>query len=165
MKVLIVEDEFPAAQRLSKMILELRPDVEILAVLDSIESSIEWLKKHDAPNLLFLDIHLADGSSFEIFNHITIQVPVIFTTAYHEYALKAFEVNSIDYLLKPVKKEQLEKAFAKYKNFSGGSVQQQSIGDLMQLLQPVPVYKARFMVQYADKISTIDERQIAYFYS
>ena len=107
MKVLIIEDEAPAFRRLQKILDEIDPDLEILEVIDSVEDSVKWLRNHSFPDLIFMDIQLSDGISFEIFEEIQITSPVIFTTAFDEYMLKAFKVNSIDYLLKPIKKEDL----------------------------------------------------------
>lgn len=108
MQILIIEDEAAAARRLAKLISEIDPEIEILDQLDSIESSVLWFEQHPMPDLIFMDIHLADGSSFELFNLVDINRPVIFTTAYDQYALQAFKVNTIDYLLKPLKKAELE---------------------------------------------------------
>ena len=108
-KVLIIEDEQPASKRLEKMLLEISPDFEIIERCDSIESSVQFFKAGIMPDLVMLDIQLGDGLSFEIFNQIEISCPVIFTTAFDEYAIKAFELNSIDYLLKPINKEKLER--------------------------------------------------------
>lgn len=116
MKTVIIEDEKAAVRNLTSLLNEVKPDTEIVAVLDSIGSTIEWFGSHPIPDLIFMDIHLADGSAFEIFNHISITCPIIFTTAYDEYALRAFKVNSIDYLLKPIGKEDIEHAFAKLGN-------------------------------------------------
>ena len=118
MKVLIIEDEIAAADILQLLICELCPDAEIVAVLQSIDESVEWIRNNPLPDLIFMDIHLADGSSFSIFDEVQISCPVIFTTAYDKYALKAFEVNSIDYLLKPINKKELERAIGKYKNLT-----------------------------------------------
>ena len=107
MKVLIIEDEAPAFRRLQRILEEIRPDIEILEVIDSIQESVQWLEQNTEPDLIFMDIQLADGLSFEIFNRIKILTPVIFTTAYDEFTLKAFKVNSIDYLLKPINRELL----------------------------------------------------------
>ena len=101
MKALIIEDEKAAVRNLMALLGEVDPDIEVIDVLDSITDSVEWFQSHPMPELIFLDIHLADGSAFEIFGHVDISCPVIFTTAYDEYALKAFKVNSVDYLLKP----------------------------------------------------------------
>ena len=124
MKALIIEDELMAAKTLKKLLGEVSPDTEIVGVLESIEDSVDWISQHPMPDLIFMDIHLADGSSFTIFDRVTVTCPVIFTTAYDEYALKAFEVNSIDYLLKPISKEALERAVAKYHNLGRGLEQQ-----------------------------------------
>ena len=115
MKILIIEDEEPAALRLKKLVEEILPEAQILDMLVSVRSTVEWFKSHTAPDLIFMDINLADGSSFEIFSKTKIDSPVIFITAYDEYAMKAFKVNSIDYLLKPVKKEELVNAIEKFK--------------------------------------------------
>ena len=102
MKIVIIEDEKAAVRNLTSLLNEIKPNGEIVTILDSISSTIEWFSSHPMPELVFMDIHLADGSAFEIFNHINITCPIIFTTAYDEYALRAFKVNSIDYLLKPI---------------------------------------------------------------
>jgi DNA-binding LytR/AlgR family response regulator len=114
MKVLIVEDEIFAAERLSFMLKEIIPDVEISGPIDSVESTVQHLKTHRTYDLLFLDIQLADGKSFSIFEKIDVSIPVIFTTAYDEYYMKAFEVNSIDYLLKPISIEKLILSIEKF---------------------------------------------------
>ena len=110
MKALIIEDEKAAVRNLMALLGEVDPDIEVIDVLDSITDSVEWFQSHPMPELIFLDIHLADGSAFEIFGHVDISCPVIFTTAYDEYALKAFKVNSVDYLLKPFEFQDLLKA-------------------------------------------------------
>ena len=107
MKILIIEDEPQAADRLHSLIQQIEPDAEVIAKLDSVKRSVEWLKSNVPVDLIFMDIQLADGLSFEIFDQIEIKSPIIFTTAYNEYALKAFKVNSIDYILKPVDKEEV----------------------------------------------------------
>ena len=114
MKVLIIEDEKPAAEKLKKAILKADGTLEVVAVLDSIQSSTFWLQQQQHPELIFMDIELSDGLSFKIFEKINISCPVIFTTAYDEYWQEAFEYNSIDYLLKPVKQDKLEAALKKY---------------------------------------------------
>ncbi|MBK8195803.1 MAG: response regulator [Lewinellaceae bacterium] len=115
MKVLIIEDENAAARRLEKLLSEVEPEAEVVQRLDSVEASVLWLKGNPQPDLILLDIHLADGASFEIFEHINITCPIIFTTAYDEYALQAFKVNAVDYLLKPIKTNELAAAIDKYK--------------------------------------------------
>lgn len=113
MKALIIEDEKAAVRNLMALLGEVDPDIEVIDVLDSITDSVEWFQSHPMPELIFLDIHLADGSAFEIFGHVDISCPVIFTTAYDEYALKAFKVNSVDYLLKPIDADDIRKALDK----------------------------------------------------
>ena len=109
MKILIIEDEAPAFRRLQQLIQEVIAGAEIIDVIDTVQDSVSWIKSHPTPDLIFMDIQLADGLSFEIFNEIEVNCPVIFTTAFDEYTLRAFKVNSIDYLLKPIRKEELEK--------------------------------------------------------
>ncbi|MDR1783497.1 MAG: response regulator, partial [Dysgonamonadaceae bacterium] len=107
MKAIIIEDEVAAANALQALISEVEPEIEISAILQSIDESVEWFQTSPRPDLVFMDIHLADGSAFSIFEQVTISCPIIFTTAYDEFALKAFEVNSIDYILKPIDKREL----------------------------------------------------------
>ncbi len=125
MKVLIIEDEPQAAQRLETLVKNLQPGITILDKIDSVKRSVEWVKANPTPDLIFMDIQLADGISFQIFEQCEIKSPVIFTTAYDAYALKAFKVNSIDYILKPVDKDELQAAFQKFKNLSKGSGENQ----------------------------------------
>ena len=119
MKAVIIEDERLAADLLKNIIKQLDEDIEIITTLQTIEDSVEWLNNNEHPDIMFVDIHLADGSSFSIFEKTEVRCPIVFTTAYDEYALKAFEVNSIDYLLKPINKDDLQRALNKYKNFKG----------------------------------------------
>src|SRR4249920_1305480 len=116
MKILIVEDEELAVKKLHKTLQSLGEDIDVVGTTDSIASTVEWLQSNPAPELILMDIELADGQSFEIFNLTEVKSPVIFTTSYDEYALKAFKVNSVDYLLKPIQKEDLEVAISKFKN-------------------------------------------------
>ena len=116
MRVLIIEDEFHAARRLKELITELRPNYRILATLDSIVASLDWFAANKEPDLIFQDIQLGDGLSFDIFNHRQINVPIIFTTAFDEYAIKAFKTNSVDYLLKPIDELEMEKAIHKFES-------------------------------------------------
>ena len=118
MKVFIIEDEQPAVNRLTKMLLDIRPDMQITGQADSIQQAVAHLSQHSEDQLIFMDIHLADGLSFEIFNQTTITAPVIFTTAYDQYALQAFKVNSIDYLLKPIDEEELKRAIQKHEQLN-----------------------------------------------
>ena len=114
MNILIIEDEIPAAKRLSQLVAQFKSNANILQVIDSVETAVKWLSTNTAPDLIFMDIQLADGLSFDIFTQTPIQTPVIFTTAYDQYTLKAFKVNSVDYLLKPIDPDELEAAFQKF---------------------------------------------------
>ncbi|HEV7349507.1 LytR/AlgR family response regulator transcription factor [Telluribacter sp.] len=116
MNLIIIEDESIAARRLKKMVQELDPAFNVIALLDSIEKSVKWLQDNPGPDLILLDIELVDGQSFEIFSQVEVQCPVIFTTAYDEYAIKAFKINSIDYLLKPIQEKELAQSLQKFRN-------------------------------------------------
>lgn len=162
-QVLILEDEEPAAKRLKKLLLEATEETEVLAVLESIKAAKEWFANNKQPQLLLADIHLADGMCFELFKQIDITCPVIFTTAYDEYALQAFKLNSIDYLLKPIKKDELQQALKKYKKINSSSL---NINQLLQAVQtPVDKYRQRFIIRYGEHIKTIETKDIAYFYT
>ena len=163
MNALIIEDEQATAQRLQKMIGELDPGIEVIEVLDSIEASVAWLGSNPHPDLIFQDIHLADGSCFEIYRTIKVDVPVIFTTAYDKYAIEAFQVNSIDYLLKPVSREQLKNSLDKLRRLSRPE-ERPDYSALAGLLSPQS-YQKRFMVRYGQKIKVIPTEDIAYFYT
>lgn len=165
MKALIIEDEVLAAQSLQKLITEVAPDTEVIATLQSIEESVGWFHENPMPDLVFMDIHLADGSSFAIFEQVEINCPIIFTTAYDEYALKAFEVSSIDYLLKPINRNDLTRAMNKYKSLvANNSIDNQAITDLLQNLGTTKKYKSCFLVPERDKLIPLATANIAYFY-
>ena len=166
MKAVIVEDELVAMQTLQRLIKEVSPDIEVIASLQSVEESIEWFSLHPSPELVFMDIHLADGSSFSIFDKVKINCPIIFTTAYNEYALKAFEVNSIDYLLKPITKKDLQRAIDKYKNMVSTPMDNVDFtaNILAMLNQSRPVYKSHFLIPYKDKLLPLAVDDIAYLY-
>ena len=162
MKVLIIEDEAAAVRRLQKHLSEIDPNISIIGELDSIETSIHWLKNNTLPDLIFLDIHLADGSSFEIFNHVAIHIPIIFTTAYDQYALEAFKLNAIDYILKPVKKVELEQAIGKYKKTQGTlSVDYKALAQAFQQQN----YDKRFLIRFGQQMHIVEMREVAYFYT
>jgi DNA-binding LytR/AlgR family response regulator len=167
MKILLIEDEAPAARRLEKMIKEALPTAEIVAVLDSVSTSIEYLQALPALDLIFTDIQLADGLSFEIFEEVSLKCPLIFTTAYDEYALKAFKLNSIDYLLKPIDKKELENSLRKWQNLRTTlpeNALQQNLAQLLAQLQgEKKEYKSRFLVKVGEKLMSISENEIAYF--
>ena len=167
MKALIIEDEIVAAQNLQRLIQETNPDIEIMSVLKSVEESIECLSSDTLPDLIFMDIHLSDGSAFSIFNNVKIDCPIIFTTAYDQYALNAFEVNSIDYLLKPVNKKDLERAITKYKNFNlSNKISNDTLKELFDMIKgKKSEYKSRFLIPYKDKFLSLDVVDIAFIYS
>jgi len=173
MKILIVEDEDLAVKKLQKTLAAVDESAEIVGISDSIQSTVEWMQKNEAPDLILMDIELADGQSFEIFSRTEVKSPVIFTTSYDEHALKAFKVNSVDYLLKPVQKEELESALNKYKNLMkiSSPVPRQNeftmeslVKELQQKLQPRE-FRKRFLVKHAQKLVSIEIEEIAYFFS
>lgn len=167
MKVLIIEDEAPAFRRLEKILLQLDPSIEILEVLDSVEDTVKWVKNHQQPDLALMDIQISDGISFQIFEKTTIDFPVIFTTAFDEYLLKAFKVNSIDYLLKPIKPDELAQALEKYQRLHQSrpepSIDFSSL--LKQINRSETRYKSRFLVKQGDKMLAIRTEDIVCFHS
>lgn len=167
MNVLIIEDEVQAARRLETLIREIDPSINIVGKTDSISSSVNWLENNTPPDLMFLDIQLGDGLSFEIFEKIEVKSPIIFTTAYDEYALKAFKVNSIDYILKPVDKSELSASLLKLKNItqSGATTKTilDNIGQVVTML--TKKYKERFVIKVGEHLKAIEVRDIAYFFS
>lgn len=165
MKALIIEDEVLAAQSLQKLISEVAPDTEIIGVLQSIEESVAWFGENTMPDLVFMDIHLADGSSFAIFEQVQITCPIIFTTAYDEYALKAFEVSSIDYILKPINRNDLTRAMNKFKALVGGNNDNnEALDKLLRQIGVKKTYKSCFLVPERDKLIPLSTSNIAYFY-
>ena len=164
-KVLIIEDEQPAAKRLEKMLLDLAPDFEIIQHCDSIETSVAYLKAGSNPDLVMLDIQLGDGLSFEIFSQVEITCPVIFTTAYDEFAIKAFELNSIDYLLKPINREKLEKSIVKFRKLNLQAVRNDWKVLTSLLEKEKREYKQRFLVYVGEHLHSVQTSDIAYFYS
>jgi len=169
MKVLIVEDEELASKKLIKTLHAVDPDAEIIGITDSIESTVEWLKQNPAPELILMDIELTDGQSFEIFNQYDVASTVIFTTSYDEHALRAFKVNSIDYLLKPVQKEELAAALTKFRKLHslGSSSSAVNFDRLIAGLQQVQQqnYRKRFLVKSMQRLVSVSVDDIAYFYS
>lgn len=161
MKVLIVEDEAPARDKLQQQLKKVSVSIEVMACTDSVAETIKWLQSNSC-DLIFLDIHLSDGLGFKIFESVGHDIPVIFTTAYDQYTLQAFKVNSMDYLLKPIKLADLEESLNKYERLSKGV-------DLMQLMQELdqrqPIFRKRFMVHAGERISTINIEEVAYFYA
>jgi DNA-binding LytR/AlgR family response regulator len=167
MKVLIIEDEPQAAQRLEALMKTLVPGVHILDKIDSIKRAVAWVASHPKPDLIFMDIQLADGISFLIFEQCQIQSPVIFVTAYDAYALKAFKVNSIDYILKPVDQDELSAALKKFELLSGSDVRTktalENIDQAVQML--TKKFKTRFMIKVGEHLRTIEANTILYFFS
>jgi DNA-binding LytR/AlgR family response regulator len=171
MKILIVEDEDLAVKKLKKVLSELTVPSEVTGVTDSISSTVSWLEANPSPDLILMDIELSDGQSFAIFDQTIVKCPVIFTTSYDEYALKAFKVNSIDYLLKPVQKEELQLALDKYMQLNTSKSANTAdipfndlVKELHKKLQPKE-YRKRFLVKQAQKLVSIPTEDIAYFYS
>ena len=168
MKILIVEDEDLAVKKLQKTLAAVDQSAMVVGVAESIRSTVDWLKSNPTPDLILMDIELADGQSFEIFNLFEVQSPVIFTTSYDEYALKAFKVNSVDYLLKPIQKDELEAALNKLQKLRGIEKQELNldnlIKELQQKLQPKE-FRKRFLVKNGQKLVSIEVDDIAYFFS
>lgn len=166
MKVLIIEDEAPAVNKLKKLLTELDEPIEILDCMESVSESAGWFSTHKEPDLIFMDIRLADGLSFEIFDLVSIKAPIIFTTAYNEYAIKAFKVNSIDYLLKPIAPEELRKAVDKYKQlFIDNHTQQNLQHSLKEILgQFSESYKNRFFIKVGQRYRTVPTSEIECFF-
>lgn len=165
MKIIIIEDELKAAKSLAAMISKIRPDAEVVAHLQSVESAVEYFSVNEQPDLVFMDVQLSDGLCFEIFKEIKLQCPIIFCTAFGEYAMDAIKTNGIDYLLKPFSKEQLEEAFEKveaFKNF----FQKNAQPDMSSFLKQIGLddTKKNFLVFKSNKYTTVPTEQIAYFY-
>lgn len=164
MKVLIIEDEYVASEHLKNMLALLRPDIEILAVPDSIGTAVEWLNSNPSPDLIFVDIELGDGQSFEIFHQVKVEAPVIFTTAYQEHALKAFKLNSVDYLLKPVDQQDLEAALNKFEKLHG---EQKRLlqENLISLLKYTEKNRKRYLAKTGTRLISVETSDISYFYT
>jgi two-component system LytT family response regulator len=150
---------------MSKIISKLQPDANILEVIDSVESALGWFTEHSPPDLIFMDIQLADGLSFEIFNHIKITTPIIFTTAYDEYTLKAFKVNSIDYLLKPIKDTEVAKSLQKYHDLNTNAVQPDYQKLAAAIEESQHQRQKRIVVRYGQNIKAVGLKEAAYFYT
>ena len=162
MKVLIIEDENFAAEKLEQMIAEINPAITVVAKLGSINESVKWFMNNSC-DLIFLDIQLSDGISFSIFEQVTINTPIIFTTAYDQYAIKAFQLNSISYLLKPIRKTELADSLKKYQSLkSAFSIDFEML--LANIQGREPEYKKRFLIQIGEKIRKVELSEIAYFF-
>lgn len=162
MKVLIIEDEQPAAHKLKRLLQEVDKQIEVLDVLVSVEQTTNWLASNPAPELIFMDIQLEDGISFELFETCQIQTPVIFTTAYDEYALKAFKVNSVDYLLKPIAPDDLKAALDKFNTFHRQQVNYSRLNSIINQLQPRT--KERFLIKVGEHYKSIQTSSINCFF-
>lgn len=166
MHILIIEDEEAAVKRLQKLLKEAEPASTVIDSLVSVKSSIQWFKNNPMPDLVLMDVHLADGLSFEILKQVSIDCPVIFITAYDQYALEAFKLNTIDYLLKPVKKEDLLNAINKFKKYQPQPNHKIDIDKIISSFQQAQQeFKKRFVVRYGEHIKTINTEDAAYFYT
>ena len=167
MKVVIIEDESGVAKNLCDLLMEIEEDIEILATLESVRDTVYWLENNPSPDLGFFDIRLADGDSFEIFEKTTVDFPVVFTTAYDEYALRAFKVNSIDYLLKPIDKVELTASVNKFRDIYGqnGPLYKEMLRNALKELKirGTKNYKRNFLVYIKDQILPVPVEAIAYF--
>ena len=166
MNVLIIEDEPFAQQELMRLLNSIDSTIRVMDCIDSVEESVKYLEEGKNPDLILMDIQLSDGLSFEIFDRVTVAPPVIFTTAFDEYAIKAFKVNSIDYLLKPIEEEDLAKAIEKFRKTTssgGGFFSRHQLEEVLNLYRPA--YKSRLVVKLGDKIRHIHANDIAYFFS
>jgi DNA-binding LytR/AlgR family response regulator len=163
MRILIVEDETAAYDNLIDILSEIDPSIEVAGNTESIRQTIQWLQTNQLPDLILMDIHLSDGSAFSIFDSIKLEVPIIFITAYDEYAIKAFKVNSIDYLLKPIKVEELKYALEKFSRLTREDV----FKYLAQLNQfaPMPKYKDKLLIPVKDKLQPVDLNDVSCFYT
>ncbi|MCX6238492.1 MAG: LytTR family DNA-binding domain-containing protein [Bacteroidia bacterium] len=162
MKVIILEDETRAANHLERLLTKVAPNSKVVAKLESVRDGVKYLQNNTEPDLIFSDIQLADGLSFEIFNQVAVRCPIIFTTAYDHYAIEAFKTNGIDYLLKPIEEERLNQAIEKAKHFSPGLVLEKILSITNSASEKL--YKSRFMVKVGDKIKSIPVEDILVFY-
>lgn len=163
MKLLIVEDETAAYENLVDILSEIDPTIRVVGNTESIKQTINWLQANPVPDLILMDIHLSDGSAFSIFDSIRLETPIIFTTAYDEYAISAFKVNSIDYLLKPIKTEEMRFALEKFRKWSSEDV----FKYLTQLSQIAPAirYKDKLLISLKDKLQPVNLIEISCFYT
>jgi DNA-binding LytR/AlgR family response regulator len=163
MRILIVEDETAAYENLLEILATMDPDIEVAGYTESIRQTVHWLQTNQNPDLIFMDIHLSDGSAFTIFDNIRIEVPVIFTTAYDEYAIEAFKVNCIDYLLKPIKAEEMKRALDKFRKWT----RQDVLNYLSYLTKLIPSTKFRdkILIPVKDQLQPLDLNEISCFYT
>jgi len=169
-KVLVIEDEIPAQRLLKETLQEINIEIDVIDCLDSIKSAVAWFQQNDHPEIVLLDIQLSDGQSFEIFKQVKIESMIIFTTAYDEYTLQAFKVNSLDYLLKPIEKDELQAAIEKYQQYNKKFIREKNAGiDYSELASLIknekPDYRKRFLIQSNESFFQLPIEQIAFFYS
>jgi two-component system response regulator LytT len=163
MRILIVEDETAAYENLVDILGKIDPDIQITGYTESVRQTVRWLKTNKIPDLILMDIHLSDGSAFSIFKSIRVETPIIFITAYDEYAIEAFKVNSIDYLLKPIKEEDMIRALDKFRKLTRHDI----VKYLSQITQLAisTKYKNKILVPVRDKLQPVDLGEISFFYS
>lgn len=164
MKVVVIEDESLAAKRLVRMLETMRPDAEVLQQVDSVEDAVAFFHSHTAVDLAFMDVQLADGLSFEIFQKVKVPCPVIFTTAYDHFAVQAFKVNSVDYLLKPLEEKEMRRALDRFEELFHSQRQDMS-AFLAQLSERKAAFRKRFLVKSGGRLVFINAPQVAYFFS
>lgn len=168
MKVLIIEDETAASENLTAMLHEMDSDIEVVKVLESVQQTVRWLSTNPAPDLIFMDIHLSDGSAFTLFQEMEVSTPIVFTTAYDQYALDAFAVNSIDYLLKPIKTADLKRALEKFKRWNRNDMMDY-LERMMKMkptqAQPAPEYTASLLISVKDRLVPVSMDEVACIYS
>ncbi len=168
MRVLILEDEQPAVERMVELLQQYDKNIVLVAAFDSVKDTVDWLKSSPHPDLIFMDIQVADGLCFDVFNQVQVQAPVIFTTAYQEYAIQAFKVNSIDYLLKPVDFKELVTAMEKYRKLfhdkKDNPVLRQEIIEGVRKMLEKP-HKNRFVIKVGEHLRTVSADDILYFFS
>ncbi|MBN2893732.1 MAG: response regulator transcription factor [Bacteroidales bacterium] len=169
-EVLIIEDELPAQRLLKETLQEIDIETEVIACIGSVQSAVEWFQKNEHPDIVLLDIQLSDGQSFEIFKQVKVNSMIIFTTAYDEYALQAFKVNSLDYMLKPVEKDELQAAFEKYNQYNKQFIQEKnSTVDFSELAALIKnekqEYRKRLLIEANESFFHLPIEEIALFYS
>ena len=166
MKILILEDEEQAISRLEKIILKVVPGADVVGACGSVKETVDWLSNHAMPELVFMDIQLSDGNSFQVFSKFKVTCPVIFTTAYENYALQAFKVNSVDYLLKPIDENDVKRAVDKLKLLQSTRSFSIDYAEILKTIQlPARQYKDRFIIKLGDTIKSLKTADIAYFFT
>lgn len=163
MRLLILEDEERSGKYLRDLVINYDPAIEVVAILPSAKGAVQWLAKNGLPDLILMDIHLEDALVFQLFDDVKINVPVIFTTAYDQYTIRAFKVNSIDYLLKPIQADELAAALDKYKSIVYHFTEINYRDVLERIGQKSRMYKDRFMITAGSRITSIESKQVAYF--